>query len=705
MKMKKDRAGFTLAELLITIAILMILFGIGFVAVSAYYRNLRFNEVESIAKELYIASQNQLSKAKENGVLDKYNETYKSDSTHYLIYNRENDYTADGNYKAEKNNYLREEMLLPFGSIDGTVRESGTYIIEFDPVSGTVIQVFYSDSGRYGYKKFTSFSDGIKNLAGNEKKESRKNYNGCVIGWYGGDVSDISYVNIDNDPILEVFNGNVLYAKVKDGSLDAGKDLKVMLCVKGLESTATKTFTVTGKKDTILNNDFILDDITREKMHFSDIRADSEVFIPGEDIELFLTVMADRSFSNVKESNHVITNSLFDSIVKEADNTVTAHISNCRHLENLGSAVSKIDYASRNLKKAEQVADLDWSEFLEETNKSVYANNSDFGDNSNFGDNNYYPINLSTAFMYEGNDRIINGITITINTIPLENPEKTIPFGLFGTNTNKLEVQHLELRNFVIKSGAGTGLATTISSESAGALIGKASGEIKVEGVVAYNTLKNETGKDNATEIAGTVAGGLIGTMSSGEVKNCAAAVYVNGSNVAGGLIGEMNGGSVTTSYAGGHTINGEFVKFKENEQGRSNVYSKNGSAGGLVGTTYSSSSITNCYSTCSVQGKNAYFIADKFVDDKGEALSKSGNNYGAGWIMKNDDQQFPDLDMNDFSTNMKHPAVYYDDFWKNDYYPYPVISEKDTSQTAWFLIQHVGDWALPGYRGDFINE
>ena len=64
MKTLKNKSGFSLAELLLAIAIMLILMGLAFVAVNSYVRGLRLNEMDWTAKELFLSAQNQLSKAR-----------------------------------------------------------------------------------------------------------------------------------------------------------------------------------------------------------------------------------------------------------------------------------------------------------------------------------------------------------------------------------------------------------------------------------------------------------------------------------------------------------------------------------------------------------------------------------------------------------------------------------------------------------------
>ncbi len=690
MKRIKDKSGFSLAELLATVAILIILFGIGFVAVTEYQRNLRLNEMDSIAKEIFIAAQNQLSKAKENGTLNQYIEENSKAATPMDNYTIHQDSDISKVYNPGAWN-----ILMPFGSIDDTVRTGGSYIIEFEPTVGTVTQVYYSDN-----YTFTAYTDELKD--GVDDKDRRKRYGESgrnIIGWYRGSADSFEYEKLTDNPVLEVVNGDRLTASI---SGTTGTDRTVLLCIRSVRNISGQPESETTIPITDLANPCVLDDVTDRTLHFVNRVVSSNpsnLFIPGEDIELFVTVMTSKpnTLSNVLESNHIITNSLFDSVTKDASNNPVAQISNIRHLENLDTRVSDISYGTGasqiNITKAEQVDDLNWaaSAFFKNKTTEFYT-----GNRSGTG---YCPVDIAVdGFTYEGNDRYIDGITIT---------DANYPAGMFGNVTAPLTVNDLELRNFNIHSAA-LGLETPYP---AGALVGQGT-SLTLTNVVAYNTLKDsDTGSEESSlEITSSInAGGLVGSAVSANITGCAAAVYVKSSTGnAGGLVGNLGGGTITDSYFGAHTDNGEFKNpaVAIDAKGRINVYAGT-YAGGLVGN--GSATITNSYSAGSVYSSH--------VDAKSYTGLLIGKNptytntgcYGAGWMFeKNGDKWepiFPDLDMSDFSASMQHPAVYYDDFWKDDYYPYPVISEKNASRTAWFQIQHVGDWALPGYRADFKND
>jgi prepilin-type N-terminal cleavage/methylation domain-containing protein len=70
MKRNRKNAGFSMGELLVVVAILVILMGLGFVALIQYQRTLKQLELDGIAKEIFVAAQNHLTMADSQGLLE-----------------------------------------------------------------------------------------------------------------------------------------------------------------------------------------------------------------------------------------------------------------------------------------------------------------------------------------------------------------------------------------------------------------------------------------------------------------------------------------------------------------------------------------------------------------------------------------------------------------------------------------------------------
>ena len=127
----KNRKGFTLAELMLAVAIIIVLASLAILGVTQYLRSLHLLEMDNAAKEIFYAAQNRITAELNNGTLGRLEssafdtDTLNASSKHapantnMVVYN-----TGVSDLKKT----LWDEML-PFGSIDETLRVSGSYII------------------------------------------------------------------------------------------------------------------------------------------------------------------------------------------------------------------------------------------------------------------------------------------------------------------------------------------------------------------------------------------------------------------------------------------------------------------------------------------------------------------------------------------------------------------------------------------------
>ena len=653
MKIKNNRKGFTLAEMLMTVAIILILAGVSFVGVISYLRHLKQLENDGIAKEIFIAAQNHLSMASSQGFLgrDKFGtEEDKEKGINYFIVNG-----IDNSDDSVLN------LMLPFASIDETVRNGGSYIIRYQKNPAIVKDVFYaSKTGRFNH----TFDSGeyinlIDSFTGDDKKSARRSYgnDNSVIGYYGGAGLNESVLTLKL-PTIKVTNAERLQVDITnpdDNLIDlATNGVQLKLIITGLntgyrksiplitsngnynylDSTASKQ----GTKFTV-----VLDDITEANNQFaylfrkgSSFEGDvNEALIPGEDIEIKAVAFSNKVLANIAESAVSKTNSIFGDGT-EAISNGTAIISNIRHLENLSKNISNVNYSfnndtdstkSYNYITEKQTADLSWIDFQIKVNELKNKTGSAtvtttitpeessgtevsgvqiypmMGTASTSG--KFIPVTTEIALNYRGQGNKISGITV----------ETSENAGLFGTLVFDSTVSDLELVDFDIKS----------TDNSAGALAGIAN-KSTIKNVLAHNELQD----DSVLTISGKGnTGGLVGTMAEGgSITASAAAVYVKSTNgPAGGLVGSASGGSIISSYSGGHT-DGESGMYTTNDsgKGRINVIAGSGTAGGLVGTV-SNGTITHCYSTCSVSGTTEGGFAGSVTS------SNISNSYATGLV------------------------------------------------------------------------
>lgn len=616
----KETLGMTMVEILVVVAIISILGGVTGVAVWRYQRSLAQLERDGIAKEIFVAAQNHLTAVKGEGYLGKsgYGTLGTTDAdvvkvegaspkTKKVYY-----YTVDGGQSVDGQDAFN--LMLPFGSIDETVRTGGHYIIRYQPDTATVLDVFYwSKTGspsvfnyQYGegYDKDYQNVVALRDVEGKNNKAARRTFaagGNSVLGWYGGaDATKLPTLTL-LPPIITVVNGDRLYVTVKDTNYHKNNSgAMLQLIVEGKSSGAKKAFQL---KNGSIDLDYVkwnepdktytvvLDDITNSGKHFCELTADTGTFIPGEDITVQAVAYSTSVLANIATSDAKTTNSLF------ADSTTTtqALIASMRHLENLDKKLSNLDGHDTDenyiqISSAVQINDLDWAPYF--SDKSVrYSEQTGMNGTAYQAANStsigqYYPISPDYALTYDGNNHSISNVTASGTNA-----------GLFGSVTTVSSISNLELLDFTI---TGT--------TSAGALAGTLT-NCDVTNVLA----RNKPGKA-ATMIQSTSgsAGGLIGVHNRGSergsVSYSAAAMVVNGSANAGGLIGEYTNAdnSVDTKeiigcYSGGHTSDGSYKSWVE-----AHKYDVIGAtAGGLIGSA-GSATISSSYSTCSVSGTTA---------------------------------------------------------------------------------------------------
>lgn len=645
-KNRLNKKGFTLAEVLVTVAIIIILVGVTFVSVAQYQKNLRLMEMDGTAKEIFIAAQNHLSVAKASGDLDRLAEqtnksaigTKLSPAPSYAGNDRGEYYYVIHNVNSGIESCTPSgsdeilDMMLPFGALDETVATGGNYAIVYELKSASVVAVLYSGAGNasFGNAAVINFSDEevskIKDIYNN--KSARKSYekNGvtAIVGCYTGTAGSAAIPTETLEaPTLEVKNENKLHVLVREA-----KDTdNITLVITGEQSgtTARRLLdrkTGDGYTKTSGTFDVTLDDITGDgKYRFSQLinegrftpDVDGSDFIPGENIIISAIASSKTALATPKESAKYTVSSLFDD-VNESTNSIgdtKVYIKNLRHLENLGVNVSGFTAAlgkdatsaHYNVVNITAVQKNDITMFLFEGLRGAEYKHI-YGSGTNAG--MYTAANVNYPLSYDGGSHEIYDLSISSYS---GGNVTELNAGIFGNVTNTLSVKNLILRNDKIPQNA--------SAINAGMLLGKTSEDLTVDGVLAYYHEENyNADNDSKVEVVATadngIAGGLIGLVAGGklDVKNSAAAVYVKGGSAAGGFIGSVAGAAadsiIVQSYAGGHTKAGAYDTEmngsvpKNQGAGRYNVQAS-GNAGGFIGVTTNQVQMDNVYATTSV--------------------------------------------------------------------------------------------------------
>lgn len=586
---KKNRRGFTLAETLMTVAILVILFGLIFIGVIYYLRIMAQVERDGIAKEIFVSAQNHLTMAESQGYLGR-TEFGTPEEDGKVFY-----FVVGENF--DEDSVLG--LMLPFGAVDETVRAGGTYIIRYQKDPALVLDVFYCPpaGGRFVH----TLTDGdygpalaLRDVEGEDHKRDRRYFDEdkAVLGWYGGeDAQKLEKGPKLEPPEIEVINAEKLKVIVKDPNTAAGSAALLKLIVTGETSGKKTAFTLSRDSALIKDNieydlstntyTVILDDVTTTGLHFAELFG-TDGFIPGENLIVQATAFSNQVLTNVAYSGEKKTNSLFEDIVDPAEGAapgtgMTARINNIRHLENLDKAVSNVnaDGAKVEISAGLQTSDLDWKVFQDKIldGKTGQVRIFKNGDGTGTKAGCYLPVSPEYALDYDGQRHTVANILV----------DQVEDAGMFGTLSKKSVIKDLMLADGNVTS----------SGRAAGML----AGSVTDTGTEITNVMVR--GAESKVK-GSSSAGGLVGSITGGEITACGAAVLVNSSRgAAGGLIGTASdGASVSGCYAGGHTVDGKY----DTKTDGYNVTSSGGEAGGLIGDA-GNALISASYSTCSVSG------------------------------------------------------------------------------------------------------
>jgi len=436
---RMNKKGFTLAELMLTVAIIIILGALAMVGVTRYLRGLRLLEMDNAAREIFYAAQNRITAELNSGTLGRLDpssqmKTDKSaagtkqmkdsvgnDVGYVVVFPDATDKTKVLNVDDPLDATLWDE-LLPFGSIDDTLRLGGSYIINYsydpDANMATVLDVWFaSDEGSGFFRNWNGSEAALLEAdygdldAARKDKSNRRNFKGnAVIGYYGSDtVTALNELYNFHNLSFELINDEVLYGEfsfqakrlrsseleLQQGNLD-GLNPQLKITITGEKSRAQKTLrydtttknlypynseaplSISVVKDVTETNSskfefqIVLDDITETVgERFRDLVATvddgSPEFKLGEDIRVNVEVYTNGKLANI-ESVTAMDNSLFQYVKSTTDagtTTTEAGIGKIRHLQNLSNAVSSVVLgdAGLNIDQALQTAKLDWNKF------------------------------------------------------------------------------------------------------------------------------------------------------------------------------------------------------------------------------------------------------------------------------------------------------------------------------------------------------
>lgn len=642
---KRNNRGFTLAEMLIGVAILVVLMSIAIPGAVAFQRKLHMAELDDYARQIFMAAQSEMTNMKASGRLDVYKETING--THELA-QRPKDYPGDESDRSWEDLFwvssdeetTQKYLIKANTSLTEATAKGGHFLLLLNPLSGDVYGAFYSED-EFDFKT-VGLSDEGPGL--NDWTRATRSKAEPKIGYYGstnGGQIEYGTVGLPKTfaPKLEVVNGEELYVKISCSGMRALRwtqnKLELTLTVTDAHDNSMQLTYTGGSKDLFVMNDSItvtkiLDSLESENS-FEKVCTG---LTPGDD----LTIKAELDYSDDK-NNTLITgsaeettvNSLFGSVKKDSDGKITEiNVSKVRHLNNLRSSIFKGTNVKTgtHVKTGTQVVQtesisFDWVDWKSEDYVSQWTKNPmknfpaiDCGDLDD----------LLNGGGYNGGGNVLKGFLFT---------------GTYSGLFDSLTEATLTKMRFADCSSTGANAGIL-----AGSLI-----NCTVTDCGAYLNTKN---KDNAryedmdtrreiysvkgTNSVGGSAGGLVANISGGSLNYCFAAVDVIGGSNLGGLAGITNGATIENSYASGNlsgsgwNMGGLIGSMSRGSVSKcyatGKVYCTGGAAGGLIGAGSWSST------GGSVSNSVSYGIVAKSEED-------TVANYSGGFIGQNNGISF----------------------------------------------------------------
>ena len=690
---QKRRAAFTLAEFLTVIAIVGILASLSFVAVIHYQRKLRRLEMDQTAKEIFLAAQNHLTLEVSSGTIPRllhmeaqgeFSDDQKQAKLGISVENTVLAEEKEGNiyavlYVPEKQagqpeseqeesggeaalvsaNVTEEirQRLLPFGSIDETVRADGSYLIFYDPEAGLVREVWYSD--HYQFVQTDIGSEALLAAASDAGKRERftganSNYKDqkLPIGYYASGNLEVPELPVEEfeAPTVKLVNDDILYAEIEDPNKN---EHSLSLFVKGEKSGTTgyieinppgtsrsarvaKVSGASGNSDGTYQ--VILDDIaapagtgTSTGFKFMDFNQPAQTdmifqqdergfasFIPGENIFVYAQVFNKEALSQVKTSNIESGSSLFASISTDR----SAEIGSFRHLENLDERVSGWDsdqlytgaVTTSKTVTAMQNSDLIWKAGENTADESGYCGHvaklhTAFG--SNFLNQNAETISIAYRVTDQTNADRTNPTAQTYTTEAGSYLPLSLPYPLdYQGNTYRID-------GLQVGKTAGSSITAV---DGTGGLFGMVTQDMSVKNLLICQPVVRT--KASAGALIGAVTPGMDsrGTtnLATVKIKN----VQIEYPQVqaeqtgasAGALVGTFEGGSLTVqdALAENHfrdklgSSTEKAADLKQEEESKYRIRALKGTAGGLIGTAKGKISLTDSAAALYVEGMYA---------------------------------------------------------------------------------------------------
>lgn len=609
----KKTQGFSLAEVLMTVAILLILLALIVPAVFVLQKNLRQKELDSKAETIYMAVQERLTDLYSSGAIDTYNPATHTDITGIG--------TVPGDYDENVQSVVLDSdsvyaLVSGRNSTNAIVNDevldsalkNGHFVVEYIPyvkslegnrqlTAATVYAVYYSEDREdvsASYYDGNTISDRYNR---DLRDKSGRLKDGAKVGYYGGSNANSGSSTNSLDIVSAVITSNEEVNKAV---------IKVRKPITLSDTQITYTFTLEdeyGHKrvityansgyhvgDKLVNSsafkkpgtagvsrtfEITLDDLSSDQTRFVNLFGENSTLgdagnnlVTGSNITLRVSAKSNDHTVSASDTVTVRGNSIFAYDEKNPVNDGTAYITTGRHLQNLDES-SGVNITSAVTRSQKAVT------------KAKIQKDISFGTDSKFYE--AYKDSYFKEADKEGGPRVS---VVTVKKINTDGSVTNVVVPLFKSITNSVLTEvsgdyedNGTTKNAVIsKLITNNGLFQTVNQDitlknfslvgertlngaNAGGVIGQVTSvNVTLENIGVYlsttqqdipSAITQEMHIENNGWIKGNIAGGLVG-VNDGNLKilNSYSSTVLQG-DTAGGLVGENTGSlTVNTSYS-----------------------------------------------------------------------------------------------------------------------------------------------------------
>lgn len=609
----KKTQGFSLAEVLMTVAILLILLALIVPAVFVLQKNLRQKELDSKAETIYMAVQERLTDLYSSGAIDTYNPATHTDITGIG--------TVPGDYDENVQSVVLDSdsvyaLVSGRNSTNAIVNDevldsalkNGHFVVEYIPyvkslegnrqlTAATVYAVYYSEDREdvsASYYDGNTISDRYNR---DLRDKSGRLKDGAKVGYYGGSNANSGSSTNSLDIVSAVITSNEEVNKAV---------IKVRKPITLSDTQITYTFTLEdeyGHKrvityansgyhvgDKLVNSsafkkpgtagvsrtfEITLDDLSSDQTRFVNLFGENSTLgdagnnlVTGSNITLRVSAKSNDHTVSASDTVTVRGNSIFAYDEKNPVNDGTAYITTGRHLQNLDES-SGVNITSAVTRSQKAVT------------KAKIQKDISFGTDSKFYE--AYKDSYFKEADKEGGPRVS---VVTVKKINTDGSVTNVVVPLFKSITNSVltEVSGAYEDNGTTKNAVisklitNNGLFQTVNQDitlknfslvgeralngaNAGGVIGQVTGgNVTLENIGVYlsttqqdipSAITQEMHIENNEWIKGNIAGGLVGVNNGNlNIRNSYSSTVLQG-DTAGGLVGKNTGSlTVNTSYS-----------------------------------------------------------------------------------------------------------------------------------------------------------